>query len=326
MKDIILLGNEGRRKEYFLKAANEMGRNIIFLPLFSNEIFNIKNKENYSLKIDPPIYETGNYNDMDKEIEKYINYLKKLEQEKFNFLNRPVSLINTLDKFKMKEILLEENINTTEEIKLDIYNRESLFEKLKKEKISNIFIKPRYGSGAVGILALKYNFKKDDYSLFTSLVKGKDNYYNTKKLSYIRDRKIIFDLIDRILKDKPIIEKWVEKKRYDDKVFDIRVLVQFDDVKFMIGRMSDGPITNLHLNNQGIDIEELCIDKKILQEIKEISIKGVNSFKGLNCGGVDILLSKNDEVKIIEINGHGDLIYKDIFNENKIYKDQIERM
>ena len=43
--------------------------------------------------------------------------------------------------------------------------------------------------------------------------------------------------------------------------------------------------------------------------------------------GIDVLLEKGTmKPYIIEINGQGDLIYQDIYDENRIYKRQIEMM
>ena len=62
-------------------------------------------------------------------------------------------------------------------------------------------------------------------------------------------------------------------------------------------------------------------------KIEELCQEAVDCFKGLNYAGIDILLrGKNLEPVIIEMNAQGDLIYQDIYNENKIYKNQLIRM
>ena len=43
--------------------------------------------------------------------------------------------------------------------------------------------------------------------------------------------------------------------------------------------------------------------------------------------GMDIMLGKHNlKPRIIEMNGQGDLIYQDIYQENKIYTEQIRWM
>ena len=89
----------------------------------------------------------------------------------------------------MKTILGENKIVMAKTIDCQSYNLECLLESLKDQGINNVFIKPRFGSGAVGVMALKCNFKRDDYLLFTSLYKAKDIYFNTKKMRIIRKKK-----------------------------------------------------------------------------------------------------------------------------------------
>lgn len=326
LNKIILLGNEGKRKDFFLKAANDLNKDIQFFPLFSKSIFDLESQESYAVKIDPPLYTSADYSTLNRSVDKYFEYLKLLEGTDFKFLNTPSSLRDTLDKKTMKKILLKNQLPMAKTIDLDFYNVKSLLKYLRLNNISNVFIKPTYGSGAVGVLALKCNFRRDEYVLFTSLLKVDKLYINTKKLRCIKDRKLIFDLLSRILEDKPLIERWIEKKRVNNIPFDLRVLVNFGEVDFIVGRGSKGPITNLHLNNNALEFEELDIDETTLDRIKDLAIRSVSAFEGLNCGGVDVLLSKNDEIFIIEVNGQGDLIYKDIFDKNLIYKKQIERI
>ena len=90
-------------------------------------------------------------------------------------------------------------------------------------------------------------------------------------------------------------------------------------------RQSDGPVTNLHLNNQAADIKELGLSGRIMSGIEEICNQAVSLFDGLNVAGIDVMLDKGSrKPRIIEINGQGDLIYQDIFSENIIYRKQAE--
>ena len=128
------------------------------------------------------------------------------------------------------------------------------------------------------------------------------------------------------MEDGPIVEEWIEKSRFENKPYDIRVLVNYRKVDFKLARRSDGPITNLHLNNSGLDFQDLGLDFEVERKIEELAKKAVGSFEGLNCGGVDILLSRSKKLYVIEVNGQGVLLYRDIYGDNYIYKRQIERM
>ena len=50
-------------------------------------------------------------------------------------------------------------------------------------------------------------------------------------------------------------------------------------------------------------------------------------FPKVNVAGLDVMLDKKTgKPRIIEINGQGDLLYQDIYGENRIYREQITKM
>ena len=51
---------------------------------------------------------------------------------------------------------------------------------------------------------------------------------------------------------------------------------------------------------------------------------GENSSVGISMAGIDLLLEKGTlRPRVIEMNGQGDLIYRDIYGENRIYREQV---
>lgn len=103
------------------------------------------------------------------------------------------------------------------------------------------------------------------------------------------------------------------------------MVYQFGHVEYIVVRQSNGPFTNLHLNNQAVDIKELRLSDVDFSAIEQLCGKAVSLFDGLNVAGIDIMLDKGSrKPRIIEINGQGDLIYQDIYSENKIYKKQVK--
>ena len=95
----------------------------------------------------------------------------------------------------------------------------------------------------------------------------------------------------------------------------------------MVARQSQGPITNLHLNNQALPVEKLNLSAQKKEEIAKLCNNAMELFPALSYAGIDIMLEKNTlNPLIIEINGQGDLLYQDIFQENSIYKKQLLQM
>lgn len=109
--------------------------------------------------------------------------------------------------------------------------------------------------------------------------------------------------------------------------YDLRVVYQFGHAAHIIVRCAKGPVTNLHLNNRAERIEKLELSENQLGEIESLCGKACRPFPGLRMAGVDVMLDRGSKKpRIIEINGQGDLIYQDIFEDNKIYMEQVKWM
>jgi hypothetical protein len=163
--------------------------------------------------------------------------------------------------------------------------------------------------------------------LQTCLEMRDKEFHNTKKLRKISNTYDIDQYIDFLLAQDAIVEKWVPKPKIGNCVYDLRVVYQYGRIDFMIARGSKGAITNLHLNNQAIELSALDLTEEDYQAILTTCFEAISHFEGLNSVGIDLLLSgKKRKPMIIEMNAQGDLLYKDIFGNNEIYKNQVKRM
>lgn len=319
-----------KRYDYFCMACSKLEIEFEFWDINSNLVYFLdKLKSEDVIKIDPPKYKTSTLQELNGLIHSFKKQLEKLEYIKgAQFLNKPSAIWKTLDKKQCKKILLKNHIDTTpmlDEIFID-------FEQLKAYMLTNhihsVFIKPRFGSGAAGIIAYRIHPHTKKQIIQTCIKKTAERFENTKQVFKISDEAKIEELINFILSQDCIVEKWIPKPKVGDSIYDIRVIFQFGKIDHIIARGSlESSITNLHLNNNLIDIEDLALSEDVLVDIHELCSKAVACFDGLNSAGIDILLKgKKQKPMIIEINAQGDLIYDDIFNENKIYTNQVIRM
>ena len=124
-----------------------------------------------------------------------------------------------------------------------------------------------------------------------------------------------------------IVERWYAKAEHQGYSYDLRAVVQDGRLDFLLGRLSKGPITNLHLNNHPLEIAALKLPEHTLEDIAMLCRKSMEIYPGLRSAGIDILLEKGSmKPRIIEMNAQGDLIYQDIYNENSIYGHQARMM
>ena len=191
-----------------------------------------------------------------------------------------------------------------------------------------IFIKPIFSSGAGGMIALKYQSKTNRFLAQSSMFKHGDTFVNTKKIRTFRNKDEIKEMIDFILKEDCIFERWMAKDQIKNIIYDLRVLYQFDEICFIQARgAKESAITNLHLNNMPIDFKQTALSKECLLEIKEICKKAMAGFDGLRVAGFDFLIELHSKKPyIIEINAQGDLICSDIYKDNIIYEKQVQWM
>lgn len=150
---------------------------------------------------------------------------------------------------------------------------------------------------------------------------------NTKRLRCFSREEEIRPLLDRLLQTGCIVERWYAKASHGAYSYDLRAVVQGGELDFLLARLSKGPITNLHLNNHPLEASALGLPDGVLGEIRELCRRAMACYPGLWSAGIDILLERGSlKPRIIEMNGQGDLLYQDIYGENRIYGHQAEWM
>lgn len=205
---------------------------------------------------------------------------------------------------------------------------ERLLQRMKKSGIYQVFLKPVSGSGAAGVSAFRWQPSSGRMVLYTcAFIHPEYGLVNTKCLRRFSKPEEICPLLDEILKLDCVAERWYAKAQHQGMSYDLRAVVLDGRTEFLLGRLSKGPVTNLHLNNHPVKADELGLPVSVREDTEKLCRQAVECFPGLRCAGIDILLERGSlKPRIIEMNAQGDLIYQDIFHENRIYKGQAEIM
>lgn len=335
MKTAILLGNKGtKRTTYFEYAAREAGLHIHLLEWEEWQKNGLPSEDEAFIKIDPPIWDSCDLRQLGALTCSYKKSLAALDRTPSAlFLNRPSHILALLDKRGCKTTLSGEGISVTEVLGLTwevsgFHSRgQQLLDVMKEKRLSQVFIKPACGSGAAGIAALRCQFCTGRLALYTCALfdPASSKLVNTKRLRCFTDPKEVFPLLDSLLSLDCIVEKWYSKAGFCGLSYDLRAVVQDGTLDFLLARLSKGPITNLHLNNQPLDALELNLPEQVMADITDLCLKAMACYPGLHSAGIDILLEKGSlKPRIIEMNGQGDLLYQDIYRHNRIYLHQAE--
>lgn len=323
---------KSKRETFFKKAAMKLNIAVTTIGWreyrsFCRDIFNGDTGKTPVIKIDPPSYPTVYFNEMNSMLEEYLDFLRGMQKTSGVFLNSPDTIITLLNKKQCKLQLQKQGVSTTYMVDCDIGSVDELISVLSEKHLYSVFVKPIWCSGAAGVVALRMHPRTKKLTAYTSCILKDDILINTKKIRYMTDNSDIQKLLREVLKLGVIVERWIPKDTLCGKSYDLRVVCQFDRIEYVVVRQSDAPITNLHLNNQALSFEKLALKKEQRQKIERLCLDAMGQFDGLRMAGIDILIDKNSkEPYIIEMNGQGDLIYQDIYNENRIYEEQLKWM
>lgn len=316
--------------------------------------------ENVFLKIDPPLWEScclDELNILAQDYEKKLQWLAELgKKRQITFLNKPEDILALLDKRACKRRLAEAGIPVTEELDgigravfpvaetldsvgqavlpvaetLDGVGRaDLLLGSMERRRIFQVFIKPVCGSGAAGAAAFRWQPRSGRMILYTCAMENPETgrLVNTKRLRRFTDRKQVLSMIGRLLELGCIVERWYAKAEHNGLSYDLRAVVQDGRMDFILARLSSGPITNLHLNNHPLKGNDLGLPCHVMEDVEQLCIRAAGCYPELRSVGIDVLLEKGSlRPRIIELNGQGDLIYQDIYDQNRIYLHQAEMM
>ena len=359
MRRAVLLGAaDSKRTQYLNQAAEQTSLSLSFVNWENwREAIVQLAQEPLLIKIDPPLWDSCSLCELDSLSAGYKRQLNLLSQiadsHDIRFFNHPSAILSLLDKVQCKETLQQAGLPVTEALARTpartpgmtdeplqyhiscqhsmVENTEQLLAIMSLRGIHQVFVKPINGSGAAGVSAFRHQPKTGRMVLYTCAVKHpSDGLVNTKRLRCFSHTDEILSILDQLLKTECLIERWHPKAEYRGLSYDLRAVVQEGRLDYLLARLSDGPITNLHLNNRPLDTDMLGLPASVLEAVAKISVTVAGQYPGLVSAGIDILLERGSlRPRIIEMNGQGDLIYQDIYHENTIYRHQaklIKRM
>ena len=333
MRRIVLLGNPESKRTIWLKKA--AGEQKVPFELLDWKIWDRTLPEGELLvKMDPPQWESSALWELKDLTGKYREDLALLarmaEHKTVKFFNTPGAIAALLDKRRCKERLLEAGLPVTEFLrgKESIRNTDQLLAAMREQQVWQVFVKPVFGSGAAGVSAFRLQPGTGRMCLYTcACLVPELGLLNTKKLQYCTRTDEIRPLLDQILGLDCVVERWYPKASHEGYAFDLRAVVQMGQTYYILARLSKGPVTNLHLNNHPLPVEELGLPDEIQERTKDLCRQAMDCFPGLQSAGIDLLLEKGSlSPRIIEMNAQGDLIYQDIYHENHIYSHQTKIM
>ena len=327
MQIIVVSNSLSKRIEYFVEAGKHLQTEVCFMTY--EELFScLPLLRQAVIKLEPCVSDETDFLKYALLNQAYKETLQRLGEMRLSddvyFLNTPHALLRALDKKETKQVLMDRGLKVT-----PMLPSPRSFDELRELLTGcgrGCFLKPRYGSGAGGVMAIRYQPNRNKWVVYTTLQQVDGVIHNTKRIHRLSTEKEMIPLAEAVMQTEAILEEWIPKEQLEGENYDLRVVCRESEIDYIVVRCSKGSITNLHLNNKAHWWNELSLPEVVRQQIYFQCQEAVQSLD-LQYAGVDVLIERGTDIPyIIEVNGQGDHVYQDMFAHNSIYIQQIKNI
>jgi hypothetical protein len=190
---------------------------------------------------------------------------------------------------------------------------EELRARMEETNIRRVFVKLAHGSSASGVLALEAGPRGQQAFTTVEMVRvgGEVRLYNSRRVRRYDHTRDIADLIDALGREGVHVEQWVPKAGLAGHAFDLRAVVIAGRAEHVVVRLSNSPMTNLHLKNPRGDLAALRdrMTPDAWEAAMRASEQAARAFAGCSYAGVDLVITPGfRRHAVLEINAFGDLL------------------
>lgn len=191
-----------------------------------------------------------------------------------------------------------------------------------------VFVKPAHGSSASGVVAYRFQGSRHMATTTVEMVEhaGELRLYNSLRRRTYTTRREIQTLIDALCHHRVHVERWIPKAGIENKSFDLRVLVIAGRVHHVVARLSEGPLTNLHLGNARAPFEVVrpYLPPGAWESARATCERVMALFPNSLYAGIDLLIAPGyRKHAVLEINAFGDLLVNVLWRGMDSYTAEI---
>lgn len=180
---------------------------------------------------------------------------------------------------------------------------------LQEHDLDRVYLKPRYGSSASGVVAYRRN-KAGQQQATTSATlhrtEGITRLMNSKRMARYESEDDIAALVDALAAQELYAEAWLNKPRCGDSHYDLRVVTLAGQPAHRVARIGKQMMTNLHLDNRRGDAAGL-LNAADLAALEAASAQAARAFPHSHVTGYDLVV-RQGQAHVLEANAFGDLL------------------
>ncbi|MFA6071343.1 MAG: STM4014 family protein, partial [Janthinobacterium sp.] len=180
---------------------------------------------------------------------------------------------------------------------------------LHEHQLDRVYLKPRYGSSASGVVAYRRNKagrQQATTSATLSRTDGQLRVFNVKRMARYETQGDIASLVDALAAQELYAEAWLNKPRCGDSHYDLRVVTLAGLPAHRVARIGKQMMTNLHLDNRRGDAAGL-LSAADLAALEAASAQAARAFPASHVTGYDLVV-RQGQAHVLEANAFGDLL------------------
>ncbi|MBB5016849.1 glutathione synthase/RimK-type ligase-like ATP-grasp enzyme [Chitinivorax tropicus] len=217
-------------------------------------------------------------------------------------LNPPTTVLAMCDKWACQQALAASGLSVPDQLGL-VGGFAQLQAQMLQQGLRRVFVKPRYGSSASGVVALAHDGRSRWVATTSVEMTLAGRLFNSLKIRRYHDQAVV-TLIDALAPNALYAEAWVPKPQAGGGRFDVRVLCLGQSPLHRVARVSRSPLTNLHLGNQRRAVED-CLDAPRVAALERVASQAAGCFPDAWLAGVDLIVGAR-QCHVLEVNAFGD--------------------
>jgi glutathione synthase/RimK-type ligase-like ATP-grasp enzyme len=238
-------------------------------------------------------------------------------------VNRPETLIAMADKLGCQYTLAARGLPVPALLG-PVGDFGTLTEAMQAHGARRVFVKPRYGSSASGVLALETD-GRGRYAATSSVEFRTDEgrLYNSLRIRRYQGAEVGC-LVDRLAGEELYAERWIAKPRAGRACFDARLVVLAGRPAHRVARLSARPMTNLHLGNARAELADLLGPESITRA-EALAVAALSAFPGAQLAGVDLIADAH-QATVLELNACGDWLPRLVWQGRSVHEALVDTL
>ena len=220
-------------------------------------------------------------------------------------VNAPDEILAMTDKLHCQQRLRGLAVATPPLLGL-VQDHEHLMQMLDHEGLDRVFVKPRYGSSAAGVVAYRRGHGRQQATTSALLHADGRRLFNVKRPRSYQRPDEVRRVIDLVAAQGAYAEAWIPKPRAAGGHFDLRVVTFDGRAAHRVARVSRRPMTNLHLDSERADPVQL-LPAPDIAVMEAAAGQAARAFPRAGIIGFDLVVHRG-AARVLEANAFGDLL------------------